>query len=157
MSVKNNAGHTGFAPSYHSPGLKKQLNDWIQDGGQEKTFFDLNVVRETLPGVPVEHEIHVKLTTKGIRKFEIDIGDWHVSGVKTLYPKRKRGAPNALDPKYARPISFLLAYDPKLKVEITQLNGDGDQNATTTSASDDKPYVTVLGILGKHFSPNASN
>lgn len=72
--------------------------------------------------------------------------------MKTLYPKQTSGAPEVLDTKYARPISYVIAYAPKLQVDIRD-----DQNQVqsgSSAATDAKPYVTVLGVLGQHFPPN---
>jgi hypothetical protein len=72
-----------------------------------------------------------------------------VDGVKTLYPKRESGAANVLDTKFARPLSFVIAYAPKLEVEIRE-DGGKKRTVTSTTASD-APYAAVLGILGQHF------
>jgi len=156
MSVRKDGEESTFAPYYSSLGLKDQLNRWIQGGGQAQTFFEVKIDSATPPGAKVGMGIYLKLTTKGIGKFDINVGQWNVDGVKTLYPDRQPGAPDVLDPIYARPISFLLAYDPKLEVEIKEDSGQNaklNSSATATSA-DNKPYATILGILGQHFPPD---
>ncbi|KAG6917397.1 hypothetical protein DXG01_002666 [Tephrocybe rancida] len=154
MPVRNDKGNSTFAPYYRSGDLERQLNQWIKHGGKSETLFEVKVDDATPPGTKAKHAIYLKFTTKGLYKCEIDLGLWDIPDVKTLYPKRKSGASNALDPKYARPISFLLAYDPKLEVEIKEGTGEDVKlnDSATSGTSDDKPYVAVLGILGRHFA-----
>jgi len=154
MSVRKDGGATTFAPYYNSLGLKDKLNNWIQGGGEEQTFVEVKVDSATPPGSAVEKGIFLKLTTKGIDKFDINAGQWNVDGVKTLYPNREAGAPDVLDPKFARPISFLLAYDLKLEVEIKEIGAGQNAKFKNSATTNDKPYAAVLGILGQHFPPN---
>ncbi|KAG6826772.1 hypothetical protein H0H92_014512 [Tricholoma furcatifolium] len=149
MPVQRVGGNTNFVPSYSSVGLRDQLNDWIQrGGGEEQTFVEVKVDSS---GPKIE-TIYLKLTTRGVIRFDINVGPWNVENVKTLYPNRDPGAPDVLNPKYARPLAFLLAYDPKLVVEIRDGTQTTKLNKSTTT--NDKPYASVFGILGQHFPSN---
>ncbi|KAG6831819.1 hypothetical protein H0H92_007496 [Tricholoma furcatifolium] len=171
MCVQPAGGNATFAPYYSSLDLKDQLNRWIESGsgGQDQTFVEVKIDSGTPTGSQEENGIYLKLTTKGIAKLDIHVGPWYgvcpiqnsvltnivrnVDNVKTLYPKRDTGAPDVLDPKYARSLSYVIAYDPKLGVEIK--SGQNVKSTTkSTTTADDKPYVAVLGILAQHFPPN---
>ncbi|KAG6831808.1 hypothetical protein H0H92_007485 [Tricholoma furcatifolium] len=152
MPVQQAGGAATFAPYYSCLGLKDQLNSWIQGGGQDQTFFEVKIDSISPTKTKDEGGIYLKFTTKGIRKFDINVGQWNVDNAKALYPMRETGAPDVLDPKYAQPLSFLLAYGPSITVEI---KGDQAAQSIVTTDSDGKLYVTVLGILAQHFpQPN---
>jgi len=152
MPVTGHEGDATFKPKFSSFRLKNQLNDWIVKGvgGNERVFCELKVDSAGPPSSP-KGGIFVKLTTKGIAKLDVSPGQWSIPDVKTLYPNQISGAPKVLDTKYARPISYVIAYAPKLEVEIRD-----DQNqvqSESSAATDTQPYVTVLGVLGQHFPP----
>ncbi|THU89674.1 hypothetical protein K435DRAFT_968984 [Dendrothele bispora CBS 962.96] len=138
-----------FKPAYSSVSLKDQLNNWIQGNGQEQTLFDVKIDSGTPTSTTNGSGIYLKFITKGLGKYDVRPSQWDVPGVRTLYPDRKSGAPDVLDPKFALPLSFLVAYAPRLEVEIR--DGQSTQLLPAAPAANDKPYITVLGILGQHF------
>ena len=77
MLVLKDGGDSTFAPSYFSPGLMDQLNQWIQGGSEEQTFFQIKINSMMPLGVKVEKGIYLKLTTKGVSKFNFNVGWWY--------------------------------------------------------------------------------
>ncbi|KAF9062912.1 hypothetical protein BDP27DRAFT_1427420 [Rhodocollybia butyracea] len=150
MSVEDGGAST-LKPYYSSPELKDQMNSWLQEGGQGQSLFAVKIDSAAPSLANVQNGIYLNFITKGVAKFNIHAGQWDVAGVKTLYPKRNPDAPSVLEPKYAQPISVLVAYGPKLNVEIREGQNVKWTSSATAVRSIDSPYVTVLGILGQHF------
>jgi hypothetical protein len=76
MAVRNADGPT-FKPSYTSYSLKNELNNWIQGKGQATTFVEVKIDSSTpTASVSDGNGIYLKLTTKGVQKFNIGPGLW---------------------------------------------------------------------------------
>ncbi|KAF5381912.1 hypothetical protein D9757_007534 [Collybiopsis confluens] len=147
---------SGFKPAYSASGLRDQLNRWIEGsaGLIDRTMFEVKIDSGTPTSTQTSADsgIYLKFTTKDVASFSLKAEEWNVPGVKTLYPKRVAGAPDVLNPKYALPVSVLVAYGPRLDVELRESSGSTTLSSTsTTQIADDKPYIAVLGILGQHF------
>ncbi|KAF5383910.1 hypothetical protein D9757_007345 [Collybiopsis confluens] len=142
--------------SYPSYNMADQLNRWIEGsaGLIDRTMFEVKIDSGTPTSTQTSADsgIYLKFTTKDVASFSLKAEEWNVPGVKTLYPKRVAGAPDVLNPKYALPVSVLVAYGPRLDVELRESSGNTTLSSTsTTQIADDKPYIAVLGILGQHF------
>jgi hypothetical protein len=76
MAVRNENGST-FKPSYSAFGLRDQLNTWIQGSDQKETFVDVKIDSATpTTSTSDGNGIYLKLTTKGVQKFDVRPGLW---------------------------------------------------------------------------------
>ncbi|KAF8870109.1 hypothetical protein CPB84DRAFT_1968277 [Gymnopilus junonius] len=128
-----------YVPLYSVQGLRTNLNCWIQGNGGEPEavftttikslgvdvdWFRLFLISSQEAGPRLintkgkEEHISLEVTTTGLEKFDISAGEWDFFDVKTQFPKRVPDAPDVLNPKFARPFSFLAGYNIHLKVTI---------------------------------------
>ncbi|KAF8877748.1 hypothetical protein CPB84DRAFT_1828760 [Gymnopilus junonius] len=152
-----------YVPLYSVQGLGADLNRWIQgSGGEPKTVFKTTIKslgadvdwfrlflissQEAGPRLidtkGKEEHISVEVTATGLEKFDISAGEWDFFDVKTQFPKRVPDAPDVLNPKFARPSSFLAGYNIHLKVTI----GGGFKDKASEEAKNLGQDVKFYGI-----------